>query len=271
MISTKIMGILNVTPDSCYDGGSYHAFDKAIAHAQKLYQDGADILDIGGESTRPGAEPVPLAEELERVIPVIKAVRPLIPIPISVDTLKPEVAAQAVAAGANIINDVTGFADPAMREVAISTEADIVVMHMQGEPRTMQINPHYPEGMVNHLLNWFEQRVDELVQFGIKEENIIIDPGIGFGKTVAHNIEIIQNLPEFRALGFRVLVGVSRKDFMRKITGKDRDQLLPTTIAVNTLLMMENIDIIRVHDVAEHRMVRQVLEPLTACSGCSCC
>ncbi|MDP1834629.1 MAG: dihydropteroate synthase [Chlamydiales bacterium] len=271
MISTKIMGILNVTPDSCYDGGQYDTLDRAVAQAQKLCADGADILDIGGESTRPGADSVSIEEELRRVIPVIQAVRPHVRIPISVDTSKAEVAAAAVEAGATLINDVTGFSDYAMREVAVSTETEICVMHMQGQPRTMQLNPHYPEGIITHLLNWFDQRIQELVDFGIKEENIILDPGIGFGKTVAHNIEIIQNLPELRALGFRVLVGISRKSFMAKITGKDRDELLPPTIAINTLMMMENVDIIRVHDVAEHRMVREVLEPLTACSGCSCC
>lgn len=263
------MGILNVTSDSCYDGGRYLQQEQAIGHGFKLYEDGADLLDIGGESTRPGADPVSEEEELRRVIPVIEGLRPHLPIPISIDTMKAAVAEQAVAAGASLINDVTGFADPAMRQVAANTGVYVCVVHMQGTPRTMQANPHYPEGVVVHLLNWFEERIDLLIHEGVKEENIILDPGIGFGKTVAHNIEILQNLAELQALGFPLLVGTSRKDFMRKITGRDRDELLPTTIAVNTLLMMEEVDILRVHDVLEHRMCREVLGHFK-CSNCCC-
>ncbi len=267
-LTTKIMGILNVTPDSCYDGGRYLELEKAIAHGLKLYRDGADVVDIGGESTRPGAEPVGEAEELRRVIPVIEGLRAHLPIPISIDTKKPAVAAQALAAGATLLNDITGFRDPAMVSLAANSNCDICVMHMQGEPKTMQLNPHYPEGVITHLLRWFTERTDSLIQAGIAKERIILDPGIGFGKTVDHNIEILQNLRRLRDLGFRLLLGVSRKSFMQKITGKERETLLPPTIAVNTLMMVEGVDIIRVHDVAEHCLCREVLKQLTRPQPC---
>lgn len=259
MNSTQIMGILNVTPDSCYDGGRYLDPEIAIAHGVQLFNEGADFIDIGGESTRPGAEPVSVEEELRRVIPVIKGLSQRIPIPLSIDTMKASVARQAVEAGVRLINDVTGLSDPAMREVAVATDVDVCIMHMQGTPGTMQENPHYPEGIIPHLMNWFKLRIDELLSAGVREERIILDPGIGFGKTVAHNIKILQNLPELETLGFRLLLGTSRKNFMRSITGKDRSELLAPTIAVNTLLIMQNVDILRVHDVAEHRMAREVL------------
>jgi dihydropteroate synthase len=184
--------------------------------------------------------------------------------------MKAAVAEKAIAAGATLINDVTGFQDPAMRQVAANTGVAVCLCHMQGMPRTMQKDPQYPEGIIPHLLDWFEQRIDELVHDGVDENQIILDPGIGFGKTVAHNIEILQNLPELRALGFPLLLGVSRKNFMREITGKDRDALLPTTIAVNTLMMMEDVEIIRVHDVLEHRMCREVLGHFKCSAGCCC-
>lgn len=270
MTHTHIMGILNVTPDSCYDGGRYLDPAAALAHAHKLHADGADILDIGGESSRPGSDPVSIEEELRRIIPVIEAVRSEVPLPLSIDTRRAPVAARAVELGVQMINDITGFSDPAMREVAKDTEVTICVMHMQGAPKTMQDNPSYPEGVVLHLLEWFDKRIEELIQSGIKEERIVLDPGIGFGKTVAHNIEILQNLPRLRALGFPLLVGVSRKDFMRKITGLEREHLLPTTLAVNTLMFMEGVEIIRVHDVAEHQLCRKVLSHFMCAESCRC-
>ncbi len=269
MIKTKIMGILNVTPDSCYDGGRYFSIDNAVSHALKLHEDGADILDIGGESTRPGAEQVSEEEELRRVIPVIQAIRSQLAVPLSIDTMKAGVAEQAVAAGACLINDVNGFRDPAMRQVAANLGVQVCIMHMLGTPKTMQADPQYPDGVMSHIYDFFDEQIDLLLDAGVEEQNIILDPGIGFGKTVAHNIEILQNLPELREMGFPVLLGTSRKDFMRKITGKDRNELLPTTIAVNSLMMMDDVDILRVHDVAEHRMAKQVLGHFK-CSNCSC-
>lgn len=260
------MGILNVTKDSFFDGGEYFESDSAVARGKRIFEEGADIIDIGGESTRPGATPISEAEELERVIPVIKALCAEVPITISIDTCKPGVAAAAVAAGARLINDVRGLRDPAMQEVAASLDVDVCVMHMQGTPQTMQKNPHYPEGIICHLLNWFEKQVAILVQRGIKEKRIILDPGIGFGKTVADNLEIIQNLPRLKAMGFPTLIGLSRKSFMSNILGKPAAELFPATIAANTLLIMSCIDIIRVHDVAAHRDVvnlfSKIKEPL---------
>ena len=259
MTKTKIMGILNVTPDSCYDGGRYNTLERALVHAVQMEEEGADLIDIGGESTRPGAEPVSVEEELARVVPVIEALRDNLSTPLSIDTMKPEVAEKALSLGVSLLNDVTGFQNPTMRQVAAQSDADLCVMHMQGEPRSMQDNPHYPEGIIPHLLDWFEQRLEELQCDGISSDRIILDPGIGFGKTVAHNVEILQNLPKIKGLACRLLIGLSRKSFMMKITGKGREALLPPTLALNGLLMMQEVDFIRVHDVQEHRLCMEVL------------
>jgi dihydropteroate synthase len=218
------MGILNVTPDSFFDKGAYFSLDLAIQQGLRLFQDGADILDVGGESTRPGAPIVSEEEELRRVIPVISALKPIVPIPISIDTVKPAVALAAVGAGATLINDVSGFRNPAMREIAATTGVDVCVMHMQGTPETMQRNPHYESGVVSHILQWFEQQIEMLIEAGVKEKNIILDPGIGFGKTVAHNLDIIQNLSRFKEMGFPLLLGVSRKSLVAKRMNKSKSE-----------------------------------------------
>lgn len=253
------MGILNVTPDSFFDKGRFFDEKSAIERGVQLYRDGADILDIGGESTRPGADSVCEKEELQRVIPVIRALKQEIPIPLSVDTKKAAVAMAAIEAGATFINDVTGFQHVDMQEVACQSQADLCLMHMQGTPRTMQQDPHYPEGIIPYLLNWFEGQIELLVKKGVSKHRILIDPGIGFGKTVAHNIEIIQNLGKLKAFGLRVLIGISRKSFMSKILNKPATELLPATLAVNTLLIRSSVDMIRVHDVKEHRDVIDLL------------
>lgn len=250
---TKLVAILNVTPDSFYDGGRHHTNRAAIEMAQKIAVQGADLIEVGGESSRPGATPVSLAEELERVIPVIEAIRKTVPTRIAVDTMKPEVAAAAVAAGAALINDIAGFQNPQMVEVAATTGVDICLMHMQGIPQTMQSNPHYPNGVINEIMCWFEERTSELLNAGINKDRIIIDPGVGFGKTVADNIKIIHNLPRFKSLGFPILLGISRKSFMQKILQRNAQELLAATIAVNALIVNEGVDYIRVHDVSEHR------------------
>lgn len=257
---TKLMGILNVTPDSFSDKGIYFDVGAAIQRGKEIGAQGADILDIGGESTRPGAPLVSIAEELARVIPVIEALRPCLSIPISIDTSKPEVALAAIEAGASFINDVTGFRHPEMQEIAATSGLDICVMHMLGTPQNMQVKPDYPEGILVQLLKWFDQQVATLTKRGVKEKQIMLDPGIGFGKTVADNLEIIQNLPKLRALGFPLLIGVSRKSFMGKMIHKTSAELLPATIAVNTMLIMESVDMIRVHDVCEHRGVIDLLK-----------
>lgn len=262
-MTTKLMGIVNATPDSFFDGGRYLSPETAIAHGLQLYRDGADLLDIGGESSRPGAAAVSAADELARVVPVICALRQQQPLPISIDTTKAAVAAAAIEAGATFINDISGFNDPAMREVAASSQTEVCVMHMQGTPQTMQLNPEYPDGVIPELMRWFEARIELLIQSGVKEKQIVLDPGIGFGKTVAHNLEILQNLAHIKALGFPLLLGVSRKSFMARLLQKKAEQLLPATLATSAFLVMNGVDILRIHDVSEHRDLIKLLSAIS--------
>lgn len=256
----KVMGILNVTPDSFYDGGKFSETEKAIARGIQMYNDGADIIDIGGESTRPGADEVSEKEELERVIPVIRALKNEIPIPLSIDTMKPHIAEAALKEGASFLNDVTGLRNPDMIAVAAKADVPVCVMHMLGNPKTMQSNPHYDGGVVSYLTQWFKEKITQLSDAGIKKKNIVLDPGIGFGKTVDDNLKILHNLQKFKAMGFPVLVGLSRKSFMSKIINKPASETLATTIALDTVALLGNADIIRVHDVLEHREVVNVLK-----------
>ena len=260
MAHTKLMAILNATHDSFYPPSRSLELSDAIDKALKMQAEGADILDIGGESTRPGATEISVIEEMERTIPLIRALRPHLSIPISIDTSKPEVASAALEAGADWINDVTGFRNPEMTALALKYNPDIVVMHMQGTPQTMQLNPHYPEGVIPHLINWFKEKVDMLLTKGIKKEKIILDPGVGFGKTIADNLKIIHNLQEFKRLGFRVLLGISRKSFMGKILDRPAADLLSATLALNSVAIMSKTDIIRVHDVIQHRAAIDIIE-----------
>lgn len=260
MSKTKLMAILNVTPDSYFTHYPHHT--DAIQQGKLFYEQGAEIIDVGGESSRPNAPIVSEEEEMQRVIPLITALSAAIPIPISIDTTKARVAAAAVETGATLINDIGGFRDPAMQEVAASANVDLCVMHMQGTPQTMQINPNYPDGVITEIQRWLENQVNQLIKRGVKEKHIIIDPGIGFGKTVDHNLEILQNLPQLKGMGFRLLLGVSRKSFMAKICNLSTDDLLPATIALNTLLIRSGVDIIRVHDVSQHRNVLDFLKHL---------
>jgi dihydropteroate synthase len=253
MAHTQLMGILNITPDSCFDQGRWFDQTLAIQRGIQIFHEGADWLDIGGESTRPGASPVSETEELRRVLPVIKSLKQEISIPISIDTMKAKVAEAAIEAGASLINDVSGFCDPAMRQVAASAQVPICVMHMHETPLTMQNHPVYPQGVIPFLLDWFKKRIDLLLASGIQERNIILDPGVGFGKTVADNVEIVQNLYQIKALGFPLLLGLSRKSFLGKIIHKSYPDLLPVSLAVNTLAILAEVEIIRVHDISEHR------------------
>jgi dihydropteroate synthase len=258
---TKIMGILNITHgDSFFDSCSH--LSEALEKGQQMIQEGADYIDVGGESSRPGAFSISEDIELERVIPLIESLHSQNSISLSIDTVKPRVARAAVRAGATMINDITGFADPEMRGIGAESGVLLCVMHMQGNPQTMQLNPYYPQGIITYLLQWFEERITLLIESGIKESQIILDPGIGFGKTVADNLEIIHNLSHFRALGFPLLLGVSRKSFIGKIVNQPARELLPATIAINTLAILENVDIIRVHDIRAHLDVRNVIECL---------
>jgi dihydropteroate synthase len=260
MSSKKVMGILNTTLDSFYDKGRFYSFEKAIERGIQMYREGADWIDIGGESSRPGAESIPEEEELKRTIPVIKELKNLISIPLSIDTMKPRVAEAAMDAGATLINDVSGFRHPEMIKLALERKVAICVMHMLETPATMQGNPNYPGGVVPNLLAWFQKKVENLLYAGIEKEKIILDPGIGFGKTVADNLQILHNLQRFKAMGFPLLIGLSRKSFMSKTIHKPAAELLPTTIAMNTIALLANIDIIRVHDVGVHRDVVDMLE-----------
>jgi len=247
---TQIIGIVNATPDSFSDGGAYDP----LTHAKELSQY-ADIIDIGGESTRPGAPLISLDEELNRVIPVIEALDfPFI----SIDTRKPEVARQALDAGAFMINDIEGLQNPEMRKIAREYGAKVCVMHMQGTPQTMQNAPHYPRGVVIELIAWFKERLALLIADGLNPTKIIIDPGIGFGKTVEDNVKILQNLDCFKALGYPILIGLSRKSFMKKILNQT-DLLIPT-LAMSCDLAVQEINYLRVHDVKEHRQALSMLE-----------
>jgi dihydropteroate synthase len=263
----RLMGVLNATPDSFYEKGAYFSFEKAFEHGIKLWKDGADYLDIGGASSRPFAPFVDEEEELRRVIPLIEVLSKEISIPISIDTDKPKVAHKAVEKGARLINSIEGFTHPEMVEVAASCTADLCVMHMQGTPQTMQLNPSYPEGVISHLLAFFEKQIERLNKAGIHSNRIILDPGIGFGKTVEQNLTIIKELQQFKKFGLRILLGASRKSFMGKLLGKSTTELLPATLTIHTIVLLNGIDIVRVHDVREHRDAVDILRHLTTLSG----
>jgi len=245
---TLIMGILNITQDSFSDGGLSLSKESALKNALKMISDGADIIDIGGESSRPGSEPVSAKEEIRRVLPVIKELRKKSDAIISIDTYKPEVADKCLKAGAGIINDITGLTNPYMRKIAAKHKALVIIMHMQGNPKTMQVNPHYKD-VVNEIIMFFRKQISLAEKEGIKE--IIIDPGFGFGKTVENNIEILRRLREFTVLKKPILVGVSRKSFLGAITGLPVNQRLEATITANTIAILNKADIIRVHDVKQ--------------------
>lgn len=257
---TQIFGILNVTPDSCYDGGRYLTIDAAIERAREIEQEGADFIDIGGESTRPGAAVVSEEEEIRRVIPIIKELKRQIKIPISIDTYKPKVAELALEAGASLINDISGCSSLEMIAIAHHYAVPISVMHMQGTPATMQKAPHYPGGVLPELLEWFERKIDSLLKAKISPSKIILDPGIGFGKTAEQNVEIIQNLPLFKKLGFPLLLGLSRKSFIMHYVKKPREELLPATLAVASFAIQQKVEFLRVHDVGSHRDAITILD-----------
>ena len=248
-----LMGILNVTPDSFSDGGEATNLESAVKKGLQLVEDGADILDIGGESTRPGADPVSEEEELRRVIPAIKALAARTPVPISIDTTKAEVARQAIQAGAIIINDISGLMfDPAMIPLAAETKAGVICMHIQGTPQTMQDRPEYQD-VVADLKIWFNKRIQKLLDAGIERDRIVIDPGVGFGKTAEHNLEILSHIQEFKDLGFPVLIGHSRKRFLSKLLNRSLEERLAGTIGVSIALASLSVDILRLHDVAANR------------------
>lgn len=247
--SPKVMGIVNVTPDSFSDGGQFDQRDAALTHALELIEQGADVLDIGGESTRPNATPVPLEEELRRVIPVIEAlVARNIPVPISIDTYKPAVMRAAIAAGASIVNDIRGLQEEGALEAVANSDAGVCIMHMQGTPQTMQIAPHY-EDVVAEVKQFLRVQRDTCLSAGIAPQRIMLDPGFGFGKTRAHNIALAKALPQLLELGCPLLVGLSRKSVLGQMTGNDVDARLHASVAAAVISAMHGAHLLRVHDV----------------------
>jgi dihydropteroate synthase len=245
-----IMGILNVTPDSFSDGGLYIDLDSAVAHGESLEAEGADIIDVGGVSTRPFAEPVLAEEEIKRVIPVIKKLSQRVSIPISIDTTRARVASKALEAGAVMINDIGALRmDPSMGDLAACADVPIVLMHMQGNPQTMQLSPYYND-VIGEIIDFLSDAINFALSKGIRRENIIIDPGIGFGKTVVHNLTIIKGLARFNVLGRPILIGASRKAFIGDVLDVDNpSQRDIGTLAVTAVSVMNGANMVRVHDV----------------------
>ena len=261
-LRTLIMGILNVTPDSFSDGGCFLSPAKAIAQAVKMVDEGADIIDIGGESTRPGAESVPLKEEIRRVVPLVKAILKEVSVPISVDTYKSEVARQAMDEGAHIINDISGLRfDPKMAKLAARYRSPVVVMHIKGTPKDMQQNPIY-EDLVGEIKSYLEHGVNLAQKAGLRRDQVIVDVGIGFGKSVSHNLELIHRLDEFHAMGCPMLIGPSRKSFIGKILDLPVQERIEGTAASVTLAISRGVHIIRVHDCRFMKRVAQIADAI---------
>jgi dihydropteroate synthase len=255
---TLVMGILNVTLDSFSDGGKFFGFDEAVAHAEKMAADGADIIDIGGESTRPYSDPVSTEEEIRRTIPVITELTKRVSVPISIDTTKAEVARQALSAGAAIINDISAFRlDPSMPDLAAEAGVPVILMHMQGTPKTMQKLPHYDD-LIGEIKTFFEQVITAAVEKGIDRSKVIIDPGIGFGKTFSHNFQLLKHMGAFKSLGVPILAGPSRKAFIRnKLKPETHDDIHPEdpvvevgTQAAIAAAVFNGAHIVRSHNVA---------------------
>ena len=260
---TCIMGVLNVTPDSFSDGGLHFDSGKAVAHALQLVENGADILDIGGESSRPGSDPVPLDEEIRRTIPVIESIAKLVSVPISIDTCKADVALRALSAGASIINDISGLRfDPNIATVAASNGAPVVIMHIKGTPKSMQSAPVY-EALIPEIMDYMRTSIRIALDAGINEDAIVVDPGIGFGKTFDHNLQILKKLNEFTALEKPIAIGVSRKAFLGKILdGAAPSERIEGTAAAVAVAIMNGANIVRVHDVKEVVKVAKVADAI---------
>jgi dihydropteroate synthase len=265
-----VMGVVNVTPDSFSDGGRLASLGAALAHALTLDADGADILDIGGESTRPGAEPVSAAEEIARTLPLLTALRPRTTRRLSIDTCKPEVAEAAVRAGADIWNDVTALGTPGAADLAAELGCGVVLMHMQGEPRTMQAAPHYDD-VLAEVCAFLEARAEAALSAGVARERIWLDPGIGFGKTLEHNLALLSGLPALVALGFPVLLGASRKRFIAAIGpgGEDPGDRLGGSLAAALAGAQAGVAAVRVHDVAQTVQALEVQAAIAAGGGFS--
>ncbi len=262
-MGAKIMGVLNVTPDSFSDGGQNFAVIDALQSAQDMIDQGADIIDIGGESTRPNAELVSLEEELNRVVPVIEALSQVSDIPISIDTSKPEVMTQAVKAGASIINDVYALRAEGALEVASELQTDVCLMHMQGAPKNMQLNPVYDD-VIADIKHFFTNRIEACIAAGINEDRLVLDPGFGFGKTYVHNLEILHRFDEFKSFGLPLLAGLSRKTMIGQMLGdRDVDTRVTGSVVGAIMAVQKGADIVRVHDVRETKDGLMVLESVS--------
>jgi dihydropteroate synthase len=259
----RIMGILNVTPDSFYDGGRFLDVERALERAMEMEREGACIIDIGGESTRPFSEPVSLEDELKRVIPVVEELRRRSEVIISIDTRKSEVARRALLKGANIVNDISGLRDdPEMKDVIKRYSAGVILMHIRGTPQNMQENPFY-ENTIEEIKTELQERIDNALNYGIERDKIVIDPGIGFGKRVKDNLLILKHIDEFKKMGFPLLVGHSRKSFIGKVLNKEKpEDRLTGTLAVSSYLYIKKIDFIRVHDVKETAELFKILKTI---------
>lgn len=250
LTTPQVMGILNTTPDSFSDGGKYSAIDNAIAHAEEMIRDGATIIDIGGESTRPGAPEVSVSDELERVVPVVRELRKRSDVWISIDTSKPEVMAASIAAGADLINDIRALMEPGAIEVVAKANVPVCIMHMKGKPRTMQQAPEY-DNFLLEVHEFLQERLDACIKGGIKRENIILDPGFGFGKTLEHNYNLLANLESFQKYDLPILTGLSRKTMLHKLLGKQPVECLTPSVVGAILCAEKGAHILRVHDVKE--------------------
>jgi len=265
---TLVMGILNVTPDSFYDGGRYDDLESALNHARKMIEDGADIIDVGGESTRPGSSHVSANEELRRIIPVIKELSRETDKPISVDTYKAEVADKAIEAGAQIVNDISGLqADNEMVRVVAANNTPVIIMHIKGQPHDFPKDPIYDD-LISEIILFFKKKIDFAVKSGIADNNIIIDPGIGFGKTPLHNLEILKRLSELKCLNHPVMIGTSRKSFINSVLkpseegfSKDNSQLVGTLVTL-IIAIMKGVNIVRVHEVKEAVQVTKMYKAI---------
>ncbi len=257
-----VMGVLNVTPDSFSDGGRFYTHRAAVEHARAMCAEGADIIDVGGESTRPGSEPVSVQEEIDRTLPVIRELVGQVDVPVSIDTQKSAVAEPALDAGAELINDVSALrTDPDMAALAADRGAPVVLMHMQGTPRTMQRDPTYEE-VVCAVIGWLRQRMDCALEAGIGKEKLIVDPGFGFGKALGHNLELLRRLHEFHSLGRPLMVGTSRKSMLGMILDLPVEERLFGTLATLACAALAGCHVVRVHDVRPAREVMQVCEAI---------
>lgn len=258
---TLIMGVLNVTPDSFSDGGRYDTVDLALAHADKMIAEGVDIVDIGGESSRPGADAIGVEAEKRRVLPIIEELAKRHELRISIDTYKPAVAREAMNSGASIINDITAFAEPDMIQVAAETNAGVVLMHMKGTPKIMQLEPHY-DSLISEIYNFLEERIEKAVEGGVSPKRLMVDPGIGFGKKYEHNLEILRRLKEFRSLDKPILIGTSRKSFIGMTLDLPVEERLEGTAATIAVAIINGADIVRVHDVKEMKRVAKMTDAI---------